>query len=262
MDFLKKHYEKVLLGVMLAGLIGVLVFMLFYIAADQDDMRKKRDTYINPHVKVLTNLDMTVQDSAILRLKSPYVLDFETSNKLLNPMEWQRALDNTLIPSAKKTGLQVAVVTNIAPLFLVISLVSSTTNELGARYVISVERQAATTPAKRHPAQHFVSPGDKANDTFALLEVKGPADNPDALVLKLVDGGEVVTVSHDKPYRRVDGYAADFRYDPERKVFRGRRTGDKVSFGGVDYVVVDVNQSELILSDQSNQKKTPLRFVP
>ena len=81
-------------------------------------------------------------------------------------------------------------------------------------------------------------------------------------MLKLVDTGEVVTVSRDKPYRRVDGYMADFRYDPERKVFRGRRTGDKVSFGGVDYVVVDVNQNELILSDQSNQKKTSLLFAP
>ena len=35
MQFLKKHYEKILLGIVLAGLIGVLVFMLFYIAADK-----------------------------------------------------------------------------------------------------------------------------------------------------------------------------------------------------------------------------------
>ncbi len=35
MEFLKKHYEKILLGVVLAGLIGVLVFMMFYIAADK-----------------------------------------------------------------------------------------------------------------------------------------------------------------------------------------------------------------------------------
>jgi hypothetical protein len=261
MDFLKKHYEKVLLGLMLAGLIGVLVFMIFYIAADTTDMENKRTSLINPPVKALTNLDMTLQDSAILRLKSAYNLDLETTNKLLNPMEWQRALDNTLIP-AKITGLHVAVVTNILPLFLVISNVSSQTNELGARYVISVERQAAPTPAKRRPTSHFVSVNDKPNDAFALLQVKGPPENPDALVLKLADSGEVVTISHDKPYRRVDGYAADFRYDPERKVFHGRRIGDKVSFGGVDYVVVEVNQNELILSDQSNQKKTSLPFVP
>jgi len=261
MDFLKKHYEKVLLGVMLAGLIGVLVFMLFYIASDKEDMARKRESYVNPRVKALTNLDMTLQDSSILRLKSAYNLDLETTNKLLNPFEWQKAQDGSLIP-AKKTGLQVAVVTNIAPLYLIVSLDSTMTNELGARYVFKVERQAAATPAKRRPASHYVSVGEKPNDTFALLEVKGAPENPDGLVLKLVDNGEVVTISKDKPYRRVDGYMADFRYDPERKVYHGRRIGDTMSFGGVNYAVVEVNSNELILSDQSNQKKTSLHFSP
>jgi hypothetical protein len=177
-------------------------------------------------------------------------------------MEWQRALDGiTLIP-VKNTGLHVAVVTNIIPLYLVLSLESTATNELGARYVIGVEKQAEKIPAKRRRQSRYVSVGEKANDTFALLEVKGAPESPDALVLKLVDTGELATILRDKPYRRVDAYAADFRYDPEKKAFHSRRIGDKFSFGGVDYVVVEVNQNELILSDQSNQKKTSLPFVP
>ena len=62
MDFLKKHYEKVLLGLMLAGLIGVLVFMIFYITSDKADMDSKRITLINPPAKALTNLDLTLLD--------------------------------------------------------------------------------------------------------------------------------------------------------------------------------------------------------
>ena len=282
MDFLKKHYEKVLLGLMLAGLIGVLVFMIFYISNDRTDMETKRTSLINPPVKALTNLDLTLQDSAILRLKSPFMLDLETTNKLLNPQEWQKNLDGNLIPAAKKTGLQVAVVTNITPLYLVIKLVSSRTNELGARYGISVERQAAASRAKRFPTPRYVSIGDKANDDFELLQVKGAPENPEALILKLtgtasgVNGAnpgvtgmnystgqaEPVTISRDKPYLHVEGYTADFRYDPERKAFHDMRIGSKAPFGGVDYVVVEVNQNELILSDQSNQKKTSLPFVP
>jgi hypothetical protein len=260
MDFLKKHYEKILLGVMLAGLIGVLVFMLFYIASDQTDMENKRNSLTNPHVKELTNLDLTVEDGAIARLKSTYNLDLETTNKLLNPGEWQMALDRSLIP-AKKTGLSATVVTNITPLYLVLSLDAVATNDMGAGYFVKVERQAAVA-SKRHPTRHYVSKGDKANDTFALVDVKGAPDNPDALVLKLVDTGEVVTVTKDTPYRRVDGYMADFRYDPERKAFHGKRVGDKFSLGGVDCVVVGINQNELILEDESNQKKTSLPFVP
>ena len=262
MEFLKKNYEKVLLGLVLAGLIGVLVFMLFYISSDKQAMDEHSKGLLYPSVKALTNLDLTVQSNAVSRQQSPYTLDFETANRVFNPLEWQRALDGSLIKTATKTGLQMAVVANITPLYMVITFDSVMTNGLVARYVIGVEKQAAPVPAKRRKLPVYASLGDKPNETFSLAEVQGPAENPDALVLKLVDTGELVTVTRDKAYRRVDAHMADFRYDPEKKTFRGRRIGDKVSFGGVDYLVVEVNQNELILSDQSNQKKTSLPFSP
>lgn len=262
MQFLKKHYEKILLGMVLAGLIGVLVFMLFYIAADKEAMEENVNSLINPSVRPLKDLDLTTNSVAMARFQSPYVLDFETGNKVFNPFDWQKTPDGRLVKKATSTGPQIAVVTNITPLYLVLSLDSIVTNEFGARYVIGVQKQAAPTPAKRGKQQRFVSVGDKANDTFALLEVKGPPENPESLVLKLVDSGETVTVKRDKPFYRVDSYMADFRYDPEKKIFRNRRSGDKVSFGGTDYLVVEVNRNELILADQSNQKKTSLPFTP
>jgi hypothetical protein len=262
MQFLKKHYEKILLGIVLVGMVGVLVFMIFYIAADKQAMEDNVNSLINPSVKPLPDLDLSTNMAAIARLQSPYVLDLETSNKVFNPFEWQKTLDNQLIRKSTSAGPQAVVVTNINPLYLVLSLDSVTTNELGARYVIGVERQADKNPAKRRKQQRFVSVGDKPNDTFSLVEVKGAPENPDALTFKLVDSGELAIVAHDKAFRRVDAYTADFRYDPEKKVFRGRRPGDKVNFGGVDYLVADVNPNELILEDQSNQKKTSLPFIP
>lgn len=263
MQFLKKHYEKILLGIVLAGLIGVLVSMLFYIQSDKQAMEDASSGIINnPSAKALPDLDLTTNNVAMTRLQSPFLLDLETGNKVFNPFEWQKALDGRLVSKAASTGPQIAVVTNITPLYLVLTLDSVVTNELGARYVVGVEKQAASTAAKRHHQQHYVSAGEKPNDTFALVDVKGPPGNPDALFVKLVDTGETVSFSHDKPFRRVDGYLADFRYDPEKKAFRGRRVGDKVSFGGADYTVFEVSQNELILADQSNGKKTPLPFAP
>jgi hypothetical protein len=170
--------------------------------------------------------------------------------------------DNTLVRKDTKTGAQVAVVAGIAPLYLVLKLDAVMTNELGARYNISVENQAASTPAKRVAHHHYVSVGDKPNDTFQLLEVKGPPENPDALVLKIMDTGETATVTHGQPFRRVDAYVADLRYDPEKRAFHGLRAGSKVSFNGTDYQVADISQNGLVLEDQSNQKKTPLPFAP
>jgi hypothetical protein len=263
MQFLKKHYEKILLGVVLAGLIGVLVFMLFYIQADKQAMDDAaRDIINNPSAKPLPDLDPAARDAAVTRLQSPFAIDFETGNKTFNPFEWVKTQDNNLlVRKDTKTGPQMAVVTNITPLYLVLTLDSVMTNELGARYVIGVEKQAAAVASKRHRTQHYVSAGDK-NETFELLQVKGAPENPDALVLKVLDTGETATVTHDKPFRRVDAYSADLRYDPEKKAFHGLRAGSKVSFNGTDYQVADINQNELILEDQSNQKKTPLPFTP
>ncbi len=262
MQFLKKHYEKILLGMVLAGLIGVLVFMLFYIAADKQAMEDKINSVINTPAKPLVDLDLTTNSAAMTRLQTPLALDFETGNKVFNPFEWVKTPDGRLVRKSTSTGPQMVVVTGITPLYLVLTLDSIATNELGARYVIGVEKQAAPTAAKRRKQQRYVSVGEKPNDTFALLEVKGPPENPDALIVKILDSGETATVTHDKPFRRVDDYMADFRYDPEKKVFRARRANDKVSFGGTDYLVVEVAQNELIIADQSNQKKTSLPFTP
>jgi hypothetical protein len=261
MQFIKKNYEKVLLGIVLAGLIGGLVFMVFYISSDKQAMEEMVGGIINTPVKPLPEVDMTTNKTISARLENAYALDFETGNKVFNPFEWIKKADGGMIKKPLSIA-QAAVVANISPLYFLLTLDSVTTNEFGSRYLVVVEKQAAPTAAKRAKQRRYVSVGDKANDAFQLIEVKGAAENPDALVVKLVDSGETVSITRSQPYRRVDAYMADFRYDPEKKVFRARRNGDRVSFGGTDYVVFEVNQNELILSDQSNQKKTPLPFNP
>jgi hypothetical protein len=261
MQFLKKHYEKILLGTVLAGLLGVLVFMLFYIAADKQEMEQQAETLINPRVNPLPDLNLSTNNAVLGRLQTPFALDFETGNKVFNPFEWQKTPDGQMVKKAS-LGVQRAVVTQITPLNLVISLDQVLTNELGVRYVIGVERQAAQNYSQRRLQHRYISVGDKGNDIFALVDVKGAPENPDALRLKLEDSGDTISISKGKPFTRADGYMADISYAPEKKVFRGKRTGDKISFGGTDYMVVGVNADEVVLADQSNQKKTSLPFTP
>ena len=261
MEFLKKHYEKILLGLVLAGLVGALVFMPFYISSDNQKMAELTEITKAPG-KELPPLDLSGPAAVTARLRAPYALDLESSNRLFNPLEWQKLADGTMVPLIGHVGPQMIIVTNITPLYLVITLETVTTNEIGARYGIGIEKQGDKRLANRRHQTKSVAKGDKANDTFALVDVKGAPENPDALMLKLVDSGEIISLSHDKVYRRVDAYAADFRYDPEKKVFHGRRVGDKVSFNGTDFIVADVKEDELIIEDQSNQKKTTRPFAP
>ena len=94
MQFLKKNYEKILLGLVLAGLIGFLVFMLFYIGSDEQAMKDIANGLIHPSSKPLAPLDLTGESNVSTRVQAPYSLDFDVSNKLFNPMEWQKDLNN------------------------------------------------------------------------------------------------------------------------------------------------------------------------
>jgi hypothetical protein len=171
--------------------------------------------------------------------------------------------DGTLIKikTGHEIGAEAAVVTKITPLYFTLTLDSVETNELGARYVIGVERQAAAFPAARRKQQRYASVGDK-KDSFTLVSIAGAPENPDKLILKLADTGETAVVSKDKSFQRVDGYSADLKYDPENQKWLGRRVGADLKFAGDDYNIVAIHQNEVILSAQSNQKRTTLRYAP
>ena len=62
MDFLKKHYEKVLLGVVLVGLAVAVAFLPFVISSEQAKLKEMSDAVLTPRPKPLTNLDLTVPE--------------------------------------------------------------------------------------------------------------------------------------------------------------------------------------------------------
>jgi len=261
MDFLKKHYEKILLGVVLLGLVAAAVLLPFMIMSDRDTLETTRTGIITRPVKPLAALDLTAESNAIQQLQSPASLDFETTNKLFNPVQWQRAVNGSLIKLANgsEVGPRAVVVTQITPLYLVLTLDSVETNEFGARYIIGVERQAAPNLSLRARRQHYSSLNDK-NETYTIRAVNGPLENPAQLVLGLTDTGEEAVLSKDKPFRRVDGYMADLKYDPESKKWPNQRVGSSLKFGDDEYIIVAINQSEVVLSAKSNQKKTTLPY--
>ena len=261
MDLLKKHYEKILFGAVLLGLLGALIFLPFMINSDRARLAEISAPLIAPPVRPLPPLDLTAQSNAIQQLGSPYRLDFETTNRVFNPIEWQRAVNGNWIKieTGNEVGPRAVKIMNITPLYFILTLDSVETNEFGARYVIGVERQSALAAWQRAKRQHYASVGEK-NDTFTITSVDGLPGDPTQLVLRLTDSGETATLSKGKPFQRVDAYMADLKYLPEGKSWDDQRVGDDLKFAGDDYIIVAINQSEVVLSAQSNQKRTTLTY--
>jgi hypothetical protein len=277
MEFIKRNYEKVILSLVLLGLVGVLAFMPVLIFYDQQKMAALRTEYIPRKVEALPPQDLSRQQAVLDRLKSPGKLDFSTTNKLFNPVQWRRQKDGMVI-KGENLGPQAAVVTKITPLYFIITLDSVTTaqistNETSVHYALSVEDQSAAIPGQRRKRPHIVSMG-KGNDTvsdktvtgknegFTLVAVKGPPENPDQLVLKLADTGATNTLSKSQPFRRVDAYSADLKYAPENYSRAGQRVGDHLTFAGDDYNIIAIEKNEVKLLAQSNQKKYTLPYAP
>jgi hypothetical protein len=66
----------------------------------------------------------------------------------------------------------------------------------------------------------------------------------------------------------VDGYTADLKYDPETRRWLNLRVGaggpgtPAISVEGESYIVVAINENEVVLSAKSNNKKTSLPYKP
>jgi hypothetical protein len=259
MDFLKKHYEKILLGLVLIGLAGALVAMMFTVSSERQKLEEMSQSLTNPKVAPLSNLDLTLPEATLKQITTPAMIDFSGPHRLFNPLAWQKTAEGRLIPQ-EKVGPRALVVSNITPLYLRITLDNVTMSDTNARYTIGVQKEAAPKPQDRGKKETYGGLNYK-NDTFVIVDAKGKPDDLATVkvTLELADTGDKVTISTNQPYKRVDGYMADLRYPLENKApWMARRVGATLSFNGEDYKIVAINQDEVTLS-APNQKKWTIK---
>jgi len=256
MQFLKKNYEKILLGLVLLGLVGTVVFLLFYVANEKQAQEERRNKILTRPVRPLDPPVLTDAEQLLQRTAQPVTLDLSSTNKLFNPLRWQKAADGHPFVSGGDSAAKLLQVTKSTPLYFTISLDSVSTSDATPRYVIGVDQQAGARPKGKHSI--YLSNGEK-KDPVILREVKGPPENPTELVLELTDTGDKISISKDKPFRRVDGYVVDLKYAPENKTFPNRRVDSTIFFGGNEYKVVVITQDEVVIS-APNQKKLTIKY--
>jgi len=254
MDFLKKNYEKVLLGLVLLGLTIAVASLPVIISRTREKLEAAANTQLNPKILPLPPLDTKAEDEALQRAQAPFKLDFTTKHNLFNPVLWQKLADGHLIKmiSGNELGAGALEVTNINPLYLKLTYKSPTANG----YFVTVEDQAAP-PGKRSPHDTILSKDSKGE--YTLRDIKGPPEKPTQLLLEMKESGEDFSLLPDQAFKRIDGYSADLKYPPESGWIRNnQRVGAHLSFGGGQYIIVAITQSNVVISAQSNDKKTTI----
>lgn len=245
MEFLKKHYEKILLSVVLLCLAGTAAWFPIKIGKEKDEAQK----YIIslPPPKELKPMDITTNQAGLQRLQNPPVVVLSGGHNLFNPVTWKQKSDLTLLKIIRE-GVDALMVTKIQALYFELAYEKPS----AAGYWIAVRHLSAKSPTRIYAKLNV------KQDLFTIRKINGETNDPTDLVLELPDAGGMVTITKEKPYRKVEAYSADLRYEPDNLTFLNKRVNEVITFGGESYKIIAINENDVRVEAVSTNKRTTI----
>jgi hypothetical protein len=258
MEFLKAHYEKIILSIVLVGLAAAAALMPMKVAEEREREETRKASIVNPKVNELQPVVLTNEAVVVGRIEQPQRLKLSGEHNLFNPVRWQRSPDGGVY-KATEAGPNALEIMEITPLRLAVTFEDVIPQPNGFRYRVSVLNEVQRSNGRATPRDADV--GEK-NNMFTIEKISGNPENPTQLQVLLAGEKEPITISKDKGYERVIGYSADIRHPLEKKEWKNLKVKDELNFGGESYNIVAITQNEVVLSAKSNKKQTVLEYKP
>ncbi len=260
MDFFKKHYEKVLLSVVLLGLAVAAAFLPMKVSSIREEISK---SIPNPKPKPFKPYDLSTNQMVLDRLHKPPAFSLAGAHNVFNPVRWQKRPDGELlkVQHGKEAGPSALEILKINALKTILTFdgVSGVGDAL--RYRIGLTREADKVPANRAKKTLSLTLGNRSMGV-ALKEVKGSKEFPSEVVLEL-ESGDRVQISAEKSFSKPAGYMADLKYPLENnKLFKNMRVDQTFTLGGETYNIVAISEAEIVVSSKSSSKRTTVKFNP
>src|SRR5262245_34437554 len=161
MQFIKKNYEKILLGLVLIGGVVISVFMLLMVSNEKSAQTERTNKNTTGAPRPLQPPELTRADELNRKAATPVMLSLsDSTHKLFNPERWQKAADGRLVknPAGVEPKIEITRITNLN---FTISLANVAVSDSGPRYTFMIEQQAASRPAGRGKVPKYGSKGEK-----------------------------------------------------------------------------------------------------
>ncbi len=251
MEFLKNHYEKLILGVIVLGLV-ISAVMVSMKTSDEEISFSAYERKASP-------IDLSTNEAAMARFDTEHELNLEDKHYLFNPGVWQRKPDGSFI-TGSQLGPKGLTIKDIRPLKFMVVFADTTT---GSTPRCSMRIQRVTPPGERGlpeaVSSTLMAVGDE-NDFFTLTEMR-PPEAPQEVILQMKNSEEVVTLEKGgEPYQRIEGYIADLRYDAENKNFDRVREKSSLVLSGETNNIVSVTSDEIVLINPVTTLRTTLKY--
>jgi hypothetical protein len=269
MQFLKNHYEKLILSLALLGLIGGVVVLFIQVDGVKSGIAKIEKDLGTPTSKPVSLRDRAEFVDALAKGTNPPPVAL-TGHRLFNPYRWVVDASGTLLkvdrddllgPGAMKVGA-------VNNLFFTITLVRVTGTE-NPTYLISTRRDVQDKAARNHSLRlndkSKPFPYAETTATITVKEAKGEPANPAEVVLELekpeeLGGLTTVSLKPGEPYRELMSREADLQYPPENRVFSKVKVNDSLTLGGETYKVIAITDRQVIFEAQ-NKKRTIIDYT-
>jgi hypothetical protein len=258
MDFLKKHYEKIILCLVLLGLAGAALHMSGVIQGVRVQLQP---VTIAPPAKTapIAPLDLKPYVDVLEQITNPPPVLLSGDHNLFNPVTWKRKANGDLMKIIK-TGPDALMVTNIVPLYTIIAYEHPTG---GAIYAMSWQQHAdLRLPNRRGTPEHLQKDEKKKIVPFIVRGIKGAENDPSEINLEIVDTGETnVWVSTNSPYKRVDSHLADLRYDPDPQLsLNKKQVNDAFRLENELYKIVEITNNAVRVQSERTTKVTEIKW--
>jgi hypothetical protein len=272
MEFLKNHYEKIVLSLVLIGLAGAAGWL-----ALQSMSFRRVFAGVNKMAPISkpppTGDTTTKYKVAMTNALAPQEVDFDGDHKIFNPEKiLLNELTRELVPNGK-IGPKNLIVRDIRPLRLLLKAEPRTVVGRSTLYVHYLAEYETTTSARTRWGKGTAREGRpiRLSGTVSRYKrimltvntVSGDLTKPESIKVELelaIGAGlpEPISLVGTNIWQKEIEFEADLFYPPLNREFAGIRVNYPLMFAGDTNTIIQMTPTEVTLRATSNQKRTTL----
>lgn len=261
MNFLKDHFEKLILGLVLLVSVGGIFFVITQI---NQGKQQSEAALQSPRMMVreYEPADLSAHNEELNKVSQPITVGITGDHELLNPVRWKEVNGN--MTKVTELGVKKLTIDQIKPLYRRLQYLRSTEYGKTTRFVIEITEEGADTVGKRKPTKRTFEIGKTTKSVpYTLIRVDGTANAPSRFYVQYDDEDsgttENIQFTPEEPYENVVGYSASFLYQPTGKKYENQRVNDTIKIEKSSFDIVAITQSQATLENKSG-KRTTLDF--
>lgn len=287
MEFLKNHYEKLILSLVLLLMAGGAVMLVLEAGSVESQLAEFKKPLVAQDGQKPPPPDPLPFRIALSNAQQPRLLDLNRDHRVFNPELWLVDTNGNLIPG-REVGPHKLVVTRIEPLNLKLELGITITDQRTTYVFRGVKEYESTPSQQRIPntpidlARTNAVVLDRNRKILALVrEIKNPGENAE-IHYDLSIGGEIKPMpplTKAAPVSTVIEYSAALEYKPENLKWPYRvppqpplppvvppqllmRRDAPLYFAGDTNIIIEVTASNVVVKAVSNDKPTTIPLGP